>query len=64
LPHLFAIHSSLRVGFPSNRDRADRRPKAPNRAFDNRSHVEIMLEQGRLPGILANRRYLDDIRNQ
>ncbi|WP_052378745.1 DUF2384 domain-containing protein [Polycyclovorans algicola] len=59
--HLFAIHESLRLMLPHNRELAYQWPTVRNRAFDNRSPVEIMIEQG-LPGMVVVCGYLDEAR--
>jgi hypothetical protein len=56
--HLLAIHERLRLMFPHNRELVYRWPNVPNRAFDNRSPVEIMIKQG-VSGMVAVRGYLD-----
>jgi hypothetical protein len=61
--NLLGMYKSLRLLFLHYRELAHRWPTTTNRAFVNRSPVEIMVEQG-LPGILAIRRYLDAMRGQ
>lgn len=56
--HLLATHERLRLMFPHNRELVYRWPNVPNRAFDNRSPVEIMIKQG-VSGMVAVRGYLD-----
>ncbi len=56
--HLLAIHRSLRVIFPQNRELAYRWIKTPNRRFDGCTPLSVMLDAGFL-GIVAIRRYLD-----
>lgn len=61
--HLLAIHRSLRILFPHNRDLVYRWPTVPNSEFDGRSPVQVMREEGFL-GVLMVRRYLDFTRGQ
>lgn len=55
--HLLAIHKSLRIIFPYDRDLAYRWVTQPNRHFDGRRPVDIM--RAGYEGLLAVRRYLD-----
>ena len=59
--HLLTIHERLRLMLPHNRELAYRWPTVRNRAFDNRSPVELMVEQG-LPGMVAVRGYIEETR--
>lgn len=59
--HLLTIHRFLASMFPSNRDLIHHWLTVRNRAFDNRSPVESMIEQG-VPGMVAVRSYLDDMK--
>jgi hypothetical protein len=59
--HLLAINERLRLMFPHNRELVYRWPKVPNRAFDNRSPVEIIIKQG-VSGMVAVRGYLEETR--
>lgn len=60
---LLAIHRSLRILFPKNRELAYRWPTTPNAAFDGRSPVQVIKEEG-FTGLLIVRRYLDFQRGQ
>jgi hypothetical protein len=55
--HLLAIHKSLRIIFPYDRDLAYRWVTQPNRHFGGRRPVDILREG--YEGLLAIRRYLD-----
>lgn len=59
--HLLAIHKNLRLLFPSDRDLAYRWMSTRNRAFDQRSPVEVVREWG-FAGLLMVRAYLDRAR--
>ncbi|MGQ0620591.1 MAG: antitoxin Xre/MbcA/ParS toxin-binding domain-containing protein [Panacagrimonas sp.] len=59
--NLFGIHKSLRLLYPHNRELVYSWLSLRNRSLDNRTPLEIMLEQG-LPGIAAMRGYLDFVR--
>jgi hypothetical protein len=61
--HLLGIHKSLRLLFPQNPDLAYRWMSTRNRAFDNRSPVEVIKEQG-FAGLLIVRGYLDRARGR
>ncbi len=61
--NLLAIHRSLRILFPRNRDLAYRWPTTPNRAFDGDSPVAVIRRDGFL-GLLSVRRYLDHERGR
>jgi hypothetical protein len=56
--HLLAIHRSLRILFPKNREIVYRWPTIPNRQFEGRSPVQVIRAQGFL-GLLIVRRHLD-----
>ena len=56
--HLLAIHKNLRLLFPQDRDLAYSWMTQRNRAFDNRTAVDIIKERG-FAGMLAVRAYLD-----
>jgi len=56
--HLLAIHRSLRILFPKNREIVYKWPTIPNRQFEGRSPVQVIREQGFL-GLLIVRRHLD-----
>ncbi len=55
---LLAIHRSLRVLFPRNRDVVYGWPLMQNRAFDGKTPVDVIREEGFL-GLLTVKRYLD-----
>ena len=59
--HLLAIHKNLRLLFPHDRDLAYRWMTTRNRAFDNRTPVEVVREWG-FAGLLMVRAYLDRAR--
>lgn len=59
--NLFGIHKSLRLLYPENPEIAYRWPTLRNSTLDNYTPLEIMVEQG-LPGIVAIRGYLDQLR--
>ena len=61
--HLLGIHKSLRLLFPQNPDLAYRWVTTRNRAFDNRTPVEVIKEQG-FAGLLIVRGYLDRARGR
>ncbi|HPT55452.1 MAG TPA: MbcA/ParS/Xre antitoxin family protein [Casimicrobium sp.] len=56
--HLLAIHASLRQLFPQNRELAYRWMSTQNKAFENRTPVEIVQTWG-FAGLLRIRTYLD-----
>lgn len=56
--HLLAIHRSLRVLFPYNRDIAYRWVKLPNARFGGCSALDVMRHEGFL-GVVAVRHHLD-----
>lgn len=59
--HLLGIHKNLRLLFPQNRDLAYRWMSTRNKAFDNRTPVEVISEWG-FAGLLMVRGYLDRAR--
>jgi uncharacterized protein (DUF2384 family) len=59
--HLLGIHKNLRLLFPQNRDLAYRWMTTRNKAFDNRTPVEVVKEWG-FAGLLLVRAYLDRAR--
>lgn len=61
--HLLAIHKNLRLLFPLDRDLAYVWVKTRNRAFDNRSPIEVIREFG-FAGLLMVLAYLDRARGQ
>ena len=61
--HLLAIHKNLRLLFPLDRDLAYAWIKTRNRAFDNRSPIEVIREFG-FAGLLMVLAYLDRARGQ
>jgi len=56
--HLLAIHKSLRILFPHNRELAYRWMTQPNRHFSGLTPVEAVKQNGFL-GLISIRRYLD-----
>lgn len=56
--HLLAIHKSLRIIFPHNRELVYLWPKTPNRYFEHKTPIEVMQEYGYI-GLLMVRTYLD-----
>lgn len=56
--HLLAIHRSLRLLFPENRDLAYRWMSLRNRAFGSDTPVEVIREKG-FAGLLMVRSYLE-----
>jgi hypothetical protein len=56
--HLLGIHLALRLIFPQNRQLAYSWIKTPNRRFDGKTPLEVMLGEGFL-GVVMVRRYLD-----
>ena len=56
--HLLAIHRSLRILFPKNREIVYRWATTPNRQFEGHTPVEVIRKQGFL-GLLTVRQYLD-----
>lgn len=61
--HLLGIHKSLRLLFPQNSDLAYRWMTVRNRAFDQRTPVEVIKDQG-FAGLLIVRGYLDRARGR
>ena len=59
--HLLSIHKNLRLLFPQNRDLVYRWMSTRNKAFDNRTPVEVVKEWG-FAGLLMVRAYLDRAR--
>lgn len=59
--HLLGIHKNLRLLFPHNRDLAYRWMTTRNKAFENRTPVEVINEWG-FAGLLMVRAYLDRAR--
>ncbi|MCG2582814.1 antitoxin Xre/MbcA/ParS toxin-binding domain-containing protein [Massilia sp. TS11] len=59
--HLLGIHKNLRLLFPHNRELAYRWMSTRNRAFDQRTPVEVVSEWG-FAGLLMVRAYLDRAR--
>jgi hypothetical protein len=60
---LLGIHKSLRLLFPQNRELAYAWMTTPNRAFDGRTPVRLIDEQGMI-GLYTVRTYLDRQRGQ
>ncbi|MBP7529872.1 MAG: DUF2384 domain-containing protein [Syntrophorhabdaceae bacterium] len=56
--NLLSIHRSLRILFPKNRELVYRWPTSPNKAFNGKSPVDVIRDEGFL-GLLTVRRYLD-----
>ncbi len=61
--HLLSIHKSLRLLFPHNRELTYAWMRAPNRAFDNLTPVQVVRQHG-FAGLLMLRSYLDQVRGQ
>ena len=61
--HLLGIHKNTRLLFPQDRALAYAWVKTRNRAFDNRSPIEVIREFG-FAGLLMVRAYLDRARGQ
>jgi hypothetical protein len=59
--NLLAIHGSLRMLFPHNKEIAYRWITASNKAFDGQSPMQVIRDEGFL-GLLEVRRYLDHAR--
>ena len=59
--HLLGIHKNLRLLFPQNRDLVYAWMSTRNRAFDNRTPVEVIREWG-FAGLLMVRAYLERAR--
>ena len=60
--HLLGIHKSLRQLFPQNRHLAYRWMSTRNKAFDNRTPVDVIKDWG-FAGLLMVRAYLDRARS-
>jgi hypothetical protein len=56
--NLLAIHRSLRILFPGNRDLVYKWINLPNMNFTGKSPLAVMRDEGFL-GLLMVRRYLD-----
>lgn len=61
--HLMAIHKSLRLLYPHNRDLVYRWPTSRNGDFGNVAPVEIMIARG-LVGMIEVSGYLDALRQR
>lgn len=61
--YLLGIHKNLRLLFSHNRDLAYAWMKTRNRAFDNKTPIEVIHEYG-FAGLLMVRAYLDRARGQ
>ncbi len=59
--HLLAVHKSLRIIFPHNRELVYAWMTARNREFDNLTPVEVIARHG-FAGLLMVRTYLDQER--
>jgi len=59
--HLLGIHKNLRILFPRNKEQLYGWMKAKNKAFENRTPVEVVKEFG-FTGLLMVRSYLDRAR--
>lgn len=59
--HLLGIHKNLRILFPRNKEQLYSWMKAKNKAFENRTPVELVKEFG-FTGLLMVRSYLDRAR--
>lgn len=59
--HLLEIHRNLRLLFPDDRNLAYAWMKTRNKAFENRSPIEVICEYG-FAGLLMVRAYLDRTR--
>jgi hypothetical protein len=59
--HLLGIHKNLRLLFPRNKDYLYSWMKTKNKAFENRTPVEVVKELGFM-GLLMVRSYLDRAR--
>ncbi len=56
--HLLAMHKSLRIMYPHNRELVYRWVTAANARFSGRRPLDVMMEKGFL-GLVMVRRYLD-----
>jgi hypothetical protein len=61
--NLLAIHRSLRILFPKNNDLVYKWITLPNKAFDDKTPVQVIRENGFL-GLLTVKRYLNFQRGQ
>ena len=61
--HLLGIHKNLRLLFPHNRELVYAWMKTRNRAFDNRTPIEVIHDYG-FAGVLMVHAYLDRARGQ
>jgi hypothetical protein len=61
--HLLGMHKNLRLLFPHNRELAYAWVKTRNRAFENRTPIEVIREFG-FAGLLMVLAYLDRARGQ
>jgi hypothetical protein len=61
--HLLGIHKNLRLLFPHNPELAYAWVKSRNKAFENRSPIEVIREYG-FAGLLMVLAYLDRARGQ
>jgi Protein of unknown function (DUF2384) len=59
--HLLGIHKNLRILFPDNQEQLYGWIKTKNRAFENRTPIEVVKEFG-FVGLLMIRSYLDRAR--
>ncbi len=59
--HLLGIHKSLRILFPNNKNELYSWMKSRNKAFENRTPIEMVKEFG-FTGLLMVRSYLDRAR--
>lgn len=57
--HLLAIHKCLRTLFPFNKELAYSWPKTPNRYFDGKTPLDVMIEE-RILGLMKVREYLEN----
>lgn len=56
--HILAIHKTLRMMFPHDREQAYRWMRTRNRAFEGRTPAEVVADEG-FQGLLRVRAYLD-----
>lgn len=61
--HLLAIHKSLRILFPYDRELAYSWVSCPNKAFGGKTPLEVMVEY-RFAGLLKVRAYLEHARGR
>ena len=59
--HLLGLHKSLQILFPNNKEHLYGWIKAKNKAFENRTPIEVAKEFG-FTGLLMIRSYLDHAR--